>query len=422
MQTDSARPQQGPDPVSESEMAVSSRRDFMSVAGATVIAGAAGVAALTAAPAQAAPGAGVAGITEVVRPKNLGPKGMLDNRYPATFAESVPRAVEVLMGYFAALTARDLGGMAEYLHFPFGSFEGTDPIAVTTPEELLSKAPPSMNMSLKPERRTDHDGYMKPGSYDIFRGLEVLTCDPVVVGIAMSYDRYDERGSLLLRSDGVYSMTNNDGRWAIQLMSTIFTPADMIGVEFPDAVLAAHRLRIDHDLSYQVDDPRHDPLTQEGPRAGIGNTGGAPFWMGPEGRIMDNFKIKGVKSRLRITPASAARVGQVAHDIAAGGSGSVKLGNQGPDAYFAQYRKLFETNGIGKWGFVYGKHKDSRVLHHTANKVHILTGAVRYTTAGEFASSNYDIGVTTYKAGRWGSAGSLCYTTPHDRSNDLLPG
>lgn len=401
---------------------LSSRRDFMSVAGVTLLGSAVGATALAAQPARAAPGTGVPGLTEIARPAKLGPKGMLDNRYPATFSESVPRAVQVLMGYFTALTQRDLNGMAEYLHFPFGSFEGTDPVQVSTPEELLRRAPPSMNTSVNPERFTDHDGYMKAGSYDIFRSLEVLTCDPVVVGIAMSYDRYDDKGKLLLRSDGIYSMTNNDGRWGIQLMSTIFTPGDMIGVEFPDAIVAAHRLRIDHDLAYEVQDPRHDPLLQEGPHAGIGNTGGAPFWMAPEGRIMDNFRIKGVKTRLRITPASSERTGQVARDIARGGSGSVHLGNQGPEAYFAQYRKLFETNGIGRWGFVFGKHKDSRVLHHTANKVHILTGAVRYTTAGEFASSNYDIGVITYKNGHWGSAGSLCYTTPHDRSNDLMPG
>jgi hypothetical protein len=170
---------------------------------------------------------------------------MLDNRYPATFAESVPKGVEVLMGYFTAFNQRDLKGMAEYLHFPFASFEGTDPVLVNTPDEFMAKTPASMNMNPNPERFTDHDGYMKAGSYDVFRGLEVLAMDPVVVAIAMSYDRYGSDGKKMLRCEGVYSVTNNDGR-CIELMSTIFTPADMIGLEFPMPSMpltAAHRSR-----------------------------------------------------------------------------------------------------------------------------------------------------------------------------------
>ena len=403
---------------------VSSRRLFLGVASAAAMGGVmASQAHAAAVQAATPPGAGVQGSTEVRRPAKLGPKGMLDNRFPETFAESVPKACQVIMGFFTALNRRDPRAMAEYLHFPFGSFEGTEPVQVNTPEELASKPPASLNVNENPERFTANDGYMKPGCYDIFRGFEVLTSDPVVVGIAMSYDRYDVNGKKLLRCDGVYSITNNDGRWGIQLMSTIFTPADMIGIEFPDAVVAANRLRINHDLAYQINDASVDPLPQAGSRAGLGGGGGAgaPFWLAPEGKAMDGFRIKGVKSRLRISAPDAPRQGQVQGGINAGGSGSVRLGNRGADSYFNQYRALFPASGVGNWGWVYGINKDTRILHQTYNKVHQLSGATRFTVAGDEASSNFDILVVTYKGGYWGNAGSLCYVTPHDRSNDVMP-
>lgn len=402
----------------ESEGPDTGRRQFLGFTGATMIGGAA---MLAGAPAKAAPGDGVAGALEVPRPAKLGPRAMLDNRFPVTFA-GVPKATEAMIGYFTALNQRDLRGMAEYLHFPFGSFEGTDPVRVETAEAFLRDPPPSMDMNLKPKRFTPSDSYMKEGSYDLFRGLEVIASEPINVVFAMSYDRYDKAGKLLLRCDGVYSVTNNDGRWALQLMSTIFTPADLIGIEYPDAVMESFRSRIDHDLAYQVQDIRHDHPPQEGARGSVGSPGGgAPFWMGPEGKIMDNYQIKGVKSRLRISAPDAPRVGQVQSGVEAGGSGSIRLGNRGVEAYMQQYRDLFPAAGLPEWGWVSGIGRDSRVIHATSNKVHIFGGALRYSTAGEFLNANFDLRIMTYKDGFWGSAGSLIYMTPHDRSNDLNP-
>ena len=157
------------------------RRTFITVASASVL-GSAALLASSAAAAQNSSSAvsGVSGLTEIPRPAALGPRGMLDNRYPITFSDSVPKACQVIMGYFTALSQRDLKGISEYLHFPFASFEGVEAVLVNTPEELLAKAPPSMNMGTDPERFTDHDSYMKAGSYDIFEGFEVLCMDPVV--------------------------------------------------------------------------------------------------------------------------------------------------------------------------------------------------------------------------------------------------
>jgi hypothetical protein len=376
------------------------RRTFLAVASASLLGGAALLA-----PSAAAED-GIPGATEIARPKDLGPRGMIDNRYPVTFAECVPKACQVITGYFTALSQRDLKGMAEYMHYPFATFEGVEAVQVKSPEELLAKAPPSMNMSTNPERFTDHDSYMKAGSYDIFEGFEVLCMDPVVVGVSMSYNRFDSNGKMLSRCEGVYSITNNDGKWGIQLVSTIFTPAMQVGIVYPDAVNAANRLRIDHDLSYQMSDRRVEPIPQIGTSANVTNYAGQPWSLAPNGKVMDQFKVAGVTSRLRYSDGSQPRP----HPEP----------SANPLDDYADYRELFHKNGLGGWGWVYGVLPNSRILHQTFNKVHQFTGAVRFNQAGELASYNTDIGIVTYKLGRWGTSGSVCYTTPHDRSNDVM--
>jgi len=383
------------------------RRTFIAVAGASVMAGAA---ALSSSPAsaQSQTGQGVVGATEVKRPAGLGPRAMLDNRFPVTYSESVPKACQVLVGYFTALSQRDLKGMAEYLHFPFATFEGVEAVVVNSADELLSKAPPSMNMSMNPERFTDHDSYLKPGCYDVFTGFEVLCMDPVTVGISMSYDRYGSDGKLLSRCDGVYSITNNDGRWAIQMISTIFTPAMLIGVVYQDAITAANRLRMDGDLAFQLADLSVAPAPQPGTSAMFVNYSGQPWSLAPNGHAMDQFKIAGVKSRMHFSDGSTP-------PFPANLTPTVDMAT-----YYKGYRKLFVDNGLGGFGWVYGVLPNSRILHQTVNKVHQFTGAVRFNQAGEEASYNTDIGIITYKKGRWGTSGMVCYTTPHDRSNDVL--
>ncbi len=247
---------------------------------------------------------------------------------------------------------------------------------------------------------------MKAGSYDIFEGFEVLCMDPVVVGASMSYNRFDSNGNMLSRCDGVYSITNNEGKWAMQLMSTIFTPAMQVGIVYPDAVDWANRLREDHDLSYNQSDRRLEPIPQIGSSASVANYSGQPWSLAPNGHAMDQFKIAGVTSRLRYLDGSKPRP----HPEP----------SANPLDDYASYRELFHKSGLGGWGWVYGHLPNSRILHHTVNKVHQFSGAIRFNQAGELCNYNADIGVITYQLGRWGSSGSLCYTTPHDRSNDVL--
>ena len=110
---------------------------------------------------------------------------MLDQRFAIAYAQSVPQGISVLTQWFAALQERNLQGMADVMHFPFGIFEQSEAFRVDTAADLTSHAPPSLNMNLHPERFTDHDGYMQPGAYDVFESIETLCQDPVNCAMAM---------------------------------------------------------------------------------------------------------------------------------------------------------------------------------------------------------------------------------------------
>jgi hypothetical protein len=368
----------------------------------------AGVASLGLAGVAAMPALAQSGSTEPQPPKGLGPRAMVDNRFPVTWETSVPQGINILTQFFAALNRRDLKGIVDVLHFPFATFEGTEAVIIQTPEALLVHPPASLNMTLDPERYSERDGYLKPGAYDVLDGIEVLNFDPVLAGIAMRYNRYGSDGKKLHRCEGVYSVTNNDGKWAIQMMSTIFTPAQMTNVVFTDTIEAAKRCRIDHDLAYQVSDRSVDaPTGQLGRTAAVANTGGQPWTLGPAGRAMEQFKVKGIKSRLRVTEVTKESVAKIQPSA-------------NPVADYADYRALFPRSGVGNWGWVYGELPETRVIHASFDKAHMFSGAIRFTVAGEEASYNADLSVITYKKGHWGRAGTLAYTTPHDRSNDTL--
>lgn len=388
------------------------RRTFMKVATAAGLL----AAAISPEPGEAQP-AQQASAEDPQAPPRL--KATPDLRYPLCYETPVIEGVRVLTQYFAALSRRDAKGMAENMHFPFGSFEGTEPVAVKTAEDLIAKAPPSMNLNEHPERFTDHDSYMKPGCYDLFSGLEVFNSDPVSVNMALSYDRYGPDGKKLLRCDGVYCATNNDGRWALQLASTIFTPADLIGVRHPDAEQAAKRLRIDHDLQFVTRDASFNATTNQlGMSMGLGG-GGTPNAATPAatpnglkhsqtyirmhrpGGVMSLFRVKGVKSRLNIHEVTQADLKRDAEPID-----------------YEEYRDTFKTLGVGPWGWVFGIVPAERIIHQTVDKVHLITGATRYTATGEVINTDAQVAIVTYRKGRWGLSGGLAYVMTHDRGND----
>jgi hypothetical protein len=385
------------------QQAGTDRRSFIKAAG---VVGAVGMTSMLASAAQA-PTEAAGG--ELEKPKGLGPMGLLDSRFSMTYENSVPTAVKVLTDYFQALGERNLKGMTDVLHFPFGSYEGTEPAIVQSMDELIAHAPPSLNMSENPERFTDHDGYLKPGCYDVFDGIEVFNADPVRVNLSLNYNRYGSDGKRILRCEGIYCVTNNDGKWAIQLMSTIFTPSDMVGVVYQDSIQACLRLRQDHCLAFQVNDGEDLTRTRQlGKSASITDGNFALLQNNAiAGKPMETFRSKGVKTRLVVSELTEE---------------SLQRGSANPD-FSRSAREMYAKIGKGiKWGYVSGTPHLTRVVHSTVDKAHVYTGVTRFTPAGEEINTTMELDVVTYKKGHWGIVGSpltFAYVTTHDRVNDL---
>lgn len=351
-------------------------------------------------------------------PKGLKPNAELDPRYRVTYERSVPAAVEVITQHFAALSERNLKALAETMQFPFASVENVDTVVVKTPEDLIAKAPRSLNMSGHPVRFTDHDSWLKLGEYDVLRGIEVVNFDPVHVNIAMTYDRYNQDGRKNLQCQGVYCVTNNDGKWGIQLMSTIFTPADLIGIEYKDTIEKAKRTRINHVISYLDNNwVLEETAFQPGISAGITGAGVAQLVNNETSPDpMELFRVKGVKTRLRVndrkTPDNTDDLFALLGPVAA---------TQRPENKFTSSQLLFRRLGHGiELGYSSGNLRETRVLHATDNKAHMFSGVTRFTTAGEEISTSMEVSVVTMKgAGHWGIQAMLAYITMHDRANDL---
>ncbi len=379
------------------------RRNFMKSAAAAGLLGAAGVVSALGQPVQAAQQAETAE-PNLMPPPGMSPRGIPDLRFPICYKESVPAAVGVMTQYFAALGQRDLKGMAEMLHFPFGTFERTEAVVVRSPDELMSHAPASMNMTEHPERFTDHDGYLKPGCYDVLDGIEIFNSDPVAVNLSLNYNRYSADGYKLLRCQGIYCVTNNDGKWAIQAMSTIFTPANMLPVVYNDSITAAKRLRQDHCLAYMNNDQQAvwGPIRQLGLNLGVG-AGGASWEVAAQGnyKALEGLRVKGVKTRLSTESYTQEMLDNTHID-------------------FEAYRALWPHLGLGNWGWdLADAAPGGRVIHASIDKVHAFQGASRYTTCGEYINDSVEMDVITYKKGRWGVAGLFGYMTTHDRANDI---
>jgi hypothetical protein len=328
------------------------------------------------------------------KPEGVQPLGQVDARFAVSFENSVPAALLVMSQLFSALARRDAKGLQQVLHFPFASYEGTEPEVVESFEQLATRPPKSLNLG------GEGKSHIQPGSYDILEGIEIHTYNCVSAGCSMSYSRFGPDGHLALRSEGIYAITNNDGKWAVELMSTIFTPAAAIGVRYPEAEQAALRRGREWMLGYTLRDQallnsthqygKRANVATNNPRVNAGNARG--------GDPMGGFKIKGVRSRLRITettPESAAR----------------------GDANFAQFAE-WAGGGVGAWDYTISR-PDARVLHATVDKVHTVGGYIRYTADSRPISETRSLGITTYRNGRWGGAGGAAQMMVHDLTNSL---
>lgn len=369
------------------------------------------------------------------RPANLKKPGQVDARFPISYRRSVPAACRVMAAHFDAIATRNYNKLATTLQFPFAIIENIDAIIVNSEDELTNeKAPPSLNFSPTGQRYTDHNSMLKPGAYDMLISLEVINFDPVRVNMAMTFDRYDDHGKRMQRCEGVYCVTNNDGRWAIQLLSTIWTPDTVIGMVYQDAVEAAIRLRADHVDSYVDDDPADEHGTPtRGPRVGITGGGiGSLMNSQQSDDQMALFAIKGVKTRLRLSGLNrqgangpGRRGGRESNaPLPPGSPTHTALGGILQTPHLPKdYRNYEEFTAMGwDWGSPWVP-KATRIIHQCANKVHRFSGVTRFNVSGEEESTSMEVAaIVRGTSGEWTENGGLAYITMHDRLNDIHTG
>ncbi len=227
------------------------------------------------------------GADEFPKPSGLRPGAQLDSRFPVSFATSVSEGFKLVTQYFTAFSQRDLDGVAKTLHFPFAINEDIEPVVVRSADELMASPPPTLNATGKGKSR------ILRGSYDLLENINLLLYCPVGSAFAMTFTRYTPDGYKLLVCDGVDSVTNNDGRWAIQLVTTILHEADYVGIRYPDAEQSTSRAEQNYLAAFGygneaiLNDPKSMRGTYEPPLPVGTRTASVNFGYGPRERSRD---------------------------------------------------------------------------------------------------------------------------------------
>jgi hypothetical protein len=356
-----------------------------------------------AAPQSATPAAAA---DEFPKPSTLKPGAQLDSRFRVSFAEPVTEGLRLVTEYFTALSERNLDALVRTLHFPFALYEQIEPVVVSSAAELLKSPPPTLDASGKGKSR------ILPGSYDLLESVNVHLYCPVGGAFSLSFTRYTPDGHKLLVCDGIYSVTRNDGRWGIQLASTIVHEAEFLGVAYPDAEAADIRGNQNYLAAFgygneaALNDPKSSRGSYDAPLPVGTRVASVSFGYGPrersrdarEGRPMSGWRTKGVKSRLTVsTVTEESRNRVITTNLA----------------------EFIELAGGAVGDYAYTRDLPTRpvAIHATHDKAHTLGGYLRYTANGTLISETRGVGIRIYKEGHWASAGSLGQVTHHDRSN-----
>lgn len=320
--------------------------------------------------------------------EKLKPKAVFDHRHPVMYEESVAMGVTVLMRYLAALQRHDLKAMAEQMNFPHASIEEIDVVVIESAEDLVKSPPPSMDVNALPD-----------GGFDLFMGVESHTSDPVRAGLTMSYSRHKADGTKLLVCDGLYVVTNNNGRWGIQISSTIFTPVEFIGIQYQEAIDDVFKKGHDWMEGWS----RSDAFLLDSGRSMLGksvhlypNITGINSKTGRPRPTMDHIFRENVENRLRVTETTEIR----------------------PGTYnFEDFRKNVASHGVGGYDFTLYRH-DARVVHQSRNKVHVAGGYTRFRKDGTPISTTWGLGVHVRRDLKWGSVGGTGNTIHYDATNN----
>ena len=381
------------------------RREFVQTVGGAGLLGAFG----SVSPSAQAGGQGTSSRPapdEFPKPPGLRPGAQLDSRFPVSFATSVTEGLRLVTEYFVALNQRNIEGIARTLHFPFAIYEDIEPIVIQSAADFIANPPPTLNATGKGKTQ------ILKGSYDLLESISVHLYCPVGSAVSLSFARFTPDGHRHLSCDGIYSVTNNDGRWAIQLVSTIVHEVDFIGINYPDAEQAEIRQSQNYlsQFGYGNEAVLNDLKSSRGsyePPLPVGTrTASVNFGYGPrersrdarEGHPMSGWRTKGVKSRLNVSVRTADSV-----------------------------NRTFETNlpefielaggAVGQYAYTRDRPVRPITIHATHDKAHTLNGYFRYTADGTLISETRGVSVRIYKEGHWGTAGSLGQVTHHDRSN-----
>ena len=388
------------------------RRQFvasLTTAGAVATIGGMVPAAESAPHHQPAVAAQTSAAADFPRPAGLKPGAQLDSRFPVSFAETVGNGLRLVTEYFTALSQRDLQALSRTLHFPFAIYEDIEPIVVASAADFTASPPPSLNGTGKGKTR------IKTGSYDLLESINVHLYCPVGGVFSLSFTRYTADGHKLLACDGIYSVTNNDGRWGIQLASTIVHEVDFLGVSYPDAEAADIRgnqnylAAFGYDNEKALNDPRSMRGSYELPLPVGTRVASANFGYGPrersrdarENRPMAGWRVTGVKSRLAVTTTTEeSRSRVIATNL-------------------AEFKEL-AGGSVGEYAYTRDLPVRPVTIHATHDKAHTVGGYLRYTADGTLISETRSVGIRIYKEGHWGSAGGLGQVTHHDRSNSRV--
>jgi hypothetical protein len=386
-----------------SDRPVHTRRELFANVAAFTTAAAFGATALAPHEVQAQSRAG-----EFPKPPNLQKGGQLDSRFPVSFAATVSNGLRLVTEYFTAQSQRDLPALAKTLHFPFAIYEEIEPIVIASERDFLASPPATLNSTGKGKTR------IAKGSYDLLEGVNVHLYCPVGGVFSLRFARYTADGNKLLDCDGLFSVTNNDGRWAIQLVSTMFHERGYENNRYQDAE-ETHRIGSQGYLAafgYRNEALLNDLSTGRGsyePELPVGTKrASVNFGYGPRDRSRDarngnpmaGWKTTGIKSRLSVSQVTAQS-----------GTGSTNT----------NLNEFIELAGgaVGEYDYTRLLPDRPLVIHATHDKAHTLGGYWRYTADGQLISETRSVGIRIYKGGRWGDAGGLGQVTHHDRSNSV---
>lgn len=345
---------------------------------------------------------------DFARPPGLRPGAQSDSRFPVSFAEPVSEGLRLVMEYFTALNQRDIQGIADTLHFPFAINEDIEPLVFDTADQLLAEPAPTLNFT------TNGLSRVGVGSYDLLESVDVHLYCPVGGVFSLQFARYNAAGHPLGVYDGLFSVTHNDGRWAIQMVSTIFHEAGYEGIRYP----FAEDTDIQESQGYLAafgyrDEQTLNDLTigrgAYGDRLPVGTrVASVSFGYGPRDRTrnaragtpMAGWRTTGVTSRLNVRTVQALPP------------------DASTDTNLDEFVDLAGQT-VGEYSYTRYPPDRPRVLHATHDKAHMLGGYWRFTPEGELISETRSVGIRIYKGGVWDDAGGLGQVTHHDRSNSM---